>query len=52
MSGKESQVTFRHNILGLEKKQKQEVSRELLHSVESNSKFLKPKCVLWHSETT
>ncbi len=40
-------ITFRHNILGLGKKS----SKSLLHSVEFNSKFLKPKLVLCHLET-
>ena len=36
-------VTICHNILRLEKARS---SKELLHSVESNSEFLRPKCIM------
>ncbi len=51
MSGKgfHAIVTIRHNILRLKKTKS---FKELLHSIEYNSKFLRPKHILWHSETT
>ncbi len=39
-------VTIHHNIMRLEKNNNNKSSKELLHIVESNSRFLRPKCFL------